>query len=187
VYEDVPVDLDLSRARATGHDARRALYWDLFSGACGHTYGHNSVWQMWRPGHTPILGASKSWRDALQSVGARQMRFARTLFESRHISTLVPDQTILAPDQSAVTTGPPILAARDESDRFAMIYAPGGAAVTVRRNVFKSDKIVATWFNPNDGQITRRSTLPNTDKQRFTAPSSGLDTDWILIIERCEP
>jgi len=186
VYEDVPVDLDLSRARATAHDARRALYWDLFSGACGHTYGHNSVWQMWRPGHTPILGASKSWRDALQSVGARQMRFARTLFESRHISTLVPDQTILAPDQSAVTTGPPILAARDESGRFAMIYAPGGAAVTVRRNVFKSDKIVATWFNPNDGQITRRSTLPNTDEQRFTAPSCGLDTDWILMIDRCE-
>ena len=101
VYEDVPVDLDLSRGRAIAHDVCRALYWDLFSGACGHTYGHNSIWQMWEPRHTPILGANTSWRDALQSVGAGQMRFARALFESRRINTLVPDQTILAPDDSA--------------------------------------------------------------------------------------
>ena len=34
-------------------DVRRPLYWDLFSGAFGHTYGHHSVWQMWAPGPHP--------------------------------------------------------------------------------------------------------------------------------------
>ena len=44
IYEDHPVSFD---AKKLGHsiaaDVRRPLYWDLFSGACGHTYGHHSV------------------------------------------------------------------------------------------------------------------------------------------------
>ena len=39
----------------------RPLYWDLFGGACGHTYGHHSVWQMWTPG----AGADQRPADAL--------------------------------------------------------------------------------------------------------------------------
>ncbi|HOW63864.1 MAG TPA: DUF4038 domain-containing protein [Candidatus Paceibacterota bacterium] len=31
-------------------NARRFCYWSLFSGAFGHTYGCNEVWQMWAPG-----------------------------------------------------------------------------------------------------------------------------------------
>ncbi|MEO7675188.1 MAG: DUF4038 domain-containing protein, partial [Verrucomicrobiota bacterium] len=50
IYEDHPVSFD---AKKLGHsiaaDVRRPLYWDLFSGACGHTYGHHSVWQMFDP------------------------------------------------------------------------------------------------------------------------------------------
>ena len=51
IYEDHPVSF---KAKKLGHsiaaDVRRPLYWDLFTGAFGHTYGHHSVWQMWAPG-----------------------------------------------------------------------------------------------------------------------------------------
>jgi hypothetical protein len=54
IYEDHPVSFD---AKKLGHsiaaDVRRPLYWDLFNGAFGHTYGHHSVWQMWTPSATP--------------------------------------------------------------------------------------------------------------------------------------
>ena len=53
IYEDHPISF---KAKELGHsiaaDVRRPLYWDLFSGACGHTYGHHSVWQMWAPTST---------------------------------------------------------------------------------------------------------------------------------------
>ncbi len=53
MYEDHPVSFN---AASLGHsiasDVRRPLYWDLFSGAFGHTYGHHSVWQMWAPGRS---------------------------------------------------------------------------------------------------------------------------------------
>ena len=51
LYEDHPISFN---AKKLGHsiaaDVRRPLYWDLFGGAFGHTYGHHSVWQMWTPG-----------------------------------------------------------------------------------------------------------------------------------------
>ena len=51
IYEDHPVSFKPDNlGHSTAADVRRPLYWDLFSGACGHTYGHHSVWQMWRDG-----------------------------------------------------------------------------------------------------------------------------------------
>ena len=54
IYEDHPVAFDPEhRGHSVAADCRRALYWDLFNGACGHTYGHHSVWQMWDPEKSP--------------------------------------------------------------------------------------------------------------------------------------
>lgn len=51
VYEDHPISF---KADELGHsisaDVRRPLYWDLFSGPCGH----HSVWQMWAADRTPV-------------------------------------------------------------------------------------------------------------------------------------
>lgn len=55
LYEDHPVSF---KAKNFGHsiasDVRRPLYWNLFTGVFGHTYGHHSVWQMWAPPRTPV-------------------------------------------------------------------------------------------------------------------------------------
>ena len=57
LYEDHPISFN---AKQLGHslaaDVRRPLYWDLFNGAFGHTYGHHSVWQMWAPGADRSMG-----------------------------------------------------------------------------------------------------------------------------------
>ena len=67
IYEDHPVSFD---AKKLGHsiaaDVRRPLYWDLFSGACGHTYGHHSVWQMYDPQRgQPINNPLLPWFEAI--------------------------------------------------------------------------------------------------------------------------
>ena len=50
IYEDHPVSFDAkSSGTRSPADVRRPLYWNLFTGAFGHTYGHHSVWQMWTP------------------------------------------------------------------------------------------------------------------------------------------
>ncbi|HET8549327.1 MAG TPA: DUF4038 domain-containing protein, partial [Bryobacteraceae bacterium] len=57
LYEDHPLAF---RAREFGYSfdahVRQRAYWSVFSGACGHTYGNHSVWQMYAPGRKPING-----------------------------------------------------------------------------------------------------------------------------------
>jgi hypothetical protein len=142
IYEDHPVSF---RANELGHsiaaDVRRPLYWNLFTGAFGHTYGHHSVWQMWQPGRNPINNPLMPWFQAIDQSGARQMQYGRWLMESRPFLSRVPDDSILVAHRS---DGGPVAAqskavvdtklthvayTRDETGR-AVLYVNGQAIGT---------------------------------------------------------
>jgi hypothetical protein len=188
LYEDHPVSFN---ARQFGHsvssDVRRPLYWDLFSGACGHTYGHHSVWQMWQAGRNPINDPLMPWREALDQPGAGQMRHARRLLESRPILTRIPDNSVIVTDR--VATSVPgagryrFVATRDEAGTYAMIYAPVGRPFSVRMDVIEGPGVKAWWYNPRDGQATPAGEFPSTGTRRFEPPSAGETTDWVLVLD----
>ena len=121
IYEDHPVSFD---AKKLGHsiaaDVRRPLYWDLFSGACGHTYGHHSVWQMYDPQRgQPINNPLLPWFEAIDQPGAGQMQHAKHLLLSRPFLSRIPDDSIIV--TNPVPTSVPgagryqFCATRDES------------------------------------------------------------------------
>ena len=71
IYEDHPSpSTPRSSATRSAADVRRPLYWDLFTGAFGHTYGHHSVWQMWAPGREPVNNPLMPWHEAIDQPGA---------------------------------------------------------------------------------------------------------------------
>jgi len=99
-------------------------YCALFSGAFGHTYGCNEVWQMWAPGREPLIGADRPWHEALSLPGAGQTRHARALIESGPYFDRLPDTSLVVPPNS---TGPDYVAAcRAPDARYALIYFPSG-------------------------------------------------------------
>ena len=143
IYEDHPVSF---RADQLGHsiasDVRRPLYWDLFTGAFGHTYGHHSVWQMWQPGHHPVNDPLMPWFEAIDQPGAGQMQYGRRLIESRPFLTRVPDDSILVahhPDPDARKEQSPVVDTelthvvytRDRTGKAA--FYVGGAVVQTER------------------------------------------------------
>ena len=188
IYEDHPVSFD---AKAFGHsiaaDVRRPLYWDLFSGACGHTYGHHSVWQMWAPGKHPINNPLMPWFDALNQPGAGQMQHARHLLESRPFLTRVPDDSVIA--ESPIRTAVPgagtrrFVATRDSNGTYAMVYAPLGRAFKVHMDKIGGTRVRAWWFNPRDGKSTVVGEYPNTGQQEFSPPDQGEQLDWVLVLD----
>jgi len=188
LYEDHPVSFD---AKKLGHsvaaDVRRPLYWDLFGGACGHTYGHHSVWQMWQPGRNPINNPLMPWYEAIDQPGADQMQFARRLIESRPFLTRVPDDSIIVTDR--VPTSVPgagryrFAATRDRSGSYAMVYAPVGRTFKVRMDAIKGSKVKAWWFNPRNGQATIIGEFANTGEREFTPPDKGEYLDWVLVLD----
>ena len=189
VYEDIGIDFNAAKhGHANAADVRRALYWNVFTGACGHTYGHNSVWQMWAPGRAPILDPLMSWREALDRPGASQMQHARRLLESRPFLTRIPDQDVLAPHPVPNVipgAGRAFFAAtRDSEGSYAMVYAPMGREFTVNTRLIAGDRLRAWWFNPRDGSATWIGEWANDPAGRaFSSPDEGETIDWILVVD----
>ena len=188
VYEDHPVSF---KAKDLGHsiasDVRRPLYWNLFTGACGHTYGHHSVWQMWQKGRGPINNPLMPWHEAIDQPGAGQMQFGRWLIESRPCLTRIPDDTVIV--TSSVPTSVPgagryrFVATRDEAGTYAMVYAPIGRPFTVRMSAITGPKVKAWWFNPRDGKATLIGEFDNQPNRSFTPPDAGEMIDWVLVLD----
>jgi hypothetical protein len=188
IYEDHPVSF---KAKELGHsiagDVRRPLYWNLFTGAFGHTYGHHSVWQMWSPGKGPINNPLMPWHEAISQPGAAQMQHGRALIESRPFLTRIPDDSILVTDR--VPTSVPgagryrFVATRDTDGTYAMVYAPVGRSFKVRMDAIKGAKVKAWWFNPRDGKAKAIDTFANSGEREFTPPDRGEMIDWVLVLD----
>lgn len=191
IYEDHPINFEATRQGfSVAADVRRALYWDLFSGAFGHTYGHHAVWQMFAPGREPINNPLLAWFDAINQPGAAQMRHARALLQSRPFLTRVPDEALIVPDTVAAAVPGAgryrFVATRDERGSYAMIYAPVGRSFRVRLDKIKGRRVRIWWFNPRDGRATLVGEAPASGIRRFITPMPGEALDWVLVLDAAE-
>ncbi len=188
IYEDHPVSFD---AKKFGHsiaaDVRRPLYWDLFTGAFGHTYGHHSVWQMWSEAKNPVNNPLMPWSQAIHQPGAAQMQHARALLESRPFLTRIPDPELVVTDR--VPTSVPgagryhFAATRDAAGTCAMVYVPVGRSFSVRLNKLTGSQVRAWWFDPRTGTASSGGTFPNRGERQFTPPDVGEHLDWVLVLD----
>lgn len=188
IYEDHPVAFNPKKfGHSTAADVRRPLYWDLFSGAFGHTYGHHSVWQMWEPGRDPVNFPLMPWYEAIDQPGAAQMQHARHLLESRPFLTRIPDDSMIVTGN--VPTAVPgagryrFVATRDSEGSYAMVYAPVGRRFSVRMDVIQGAKVRAWWFNPRDGSANVIGEFNNQGTREFTPPTPGENLDWVLALD----
>ncbi len=188
IYEDHPVSFDAkNRGHSTAADVRRPIYWDVFTGGFGHTYGHHSVWQMWAPGRNPINNPLMPWSDAILQPGALQMQHAKHLMLSRPFLTRVPDDSVLVTDR--VPTSVPgagryrFVATRDASGSYAMVYVPVGRSFKVRMDKVSGPRVKAWWFDPRNGQAHAIGEFPNTGEREFSPPNPGEQLDWVLVLD----
>lgn len=189
IYEDHPVSFQADKqGHSIAADVRRPLYWNLFTGACGHTYGHHSVWQMFDPQKGgPINNPLMPWYEAIKQPGAGQMQFGRRLIESRPFLDRVPDDSVIV--TSKIPTAMPgaglrrYVATCDNQGTYAMVYVPVGRPVTVRMDKIKGARVKAWWYNPRDGKATTIGTFNNQGERQFTPPLPGELMDWVLVLD----
>ena len=188
IYEDHPVSFDSKKlGHSVAADVRRALYWDLFSGACGHTYGHHSVWQMWSPGRGAINDPLMPWNEAIDQPGAGQMQYARRLIESRPVLGRVPDDSVVV--DGKVKTAVPgsgtrhFTATRAGDGSYAMIYAPVGRSFRVHMDKITGAKVRGWWFNPRNGEAMPIGEFANEGEREFISPDKGELIDWVLVLD----
>ncbi|HXE79435.1 MAG TPA: glycoside hydrolase family 140 protein [Vicinamibacterales bacterium] len=178
-YEDHPINWDPKNGWFDDFDVRQAVYWSLFAGGFGVTYGCHDVWQMYTPERKPISSARTDWRTALDLPGAWQMRHVRRLLESRPFLERVPDQGLIAGDPG---TGPDHVRAT-RGERYAFVYIPTGKPTEIRLDRM-TGSVRAEWFDPRTGATTPIGTFPAGGTRRFTPPGTpGRGNDWVLVLD----
>lgn len=198
-YENHPIDPYLrpwtpEYGRFTDYDVRKQAYRAVFAGACGHTYGSHSVWQMWSPKHAPITFASPAWDEAIYAPGGCQMAHLKTLMLSHPYLTRIP-----APEMLPGVTPPPPpandddrlnplraaypVATRDSEGTYGLVYFPL-ARQSLRVDLrLLAGRVKAQWFDPRNG-VTHAIGEFSPEITAFTSPLGG--PDWVLVLEIIE-
>ncbi len=194
-YEDHPIDPFLRRwqvdcGRYTDYDVRKHAYRAVFSGACGHTYGHHSVWQFWTLNRQPVNFPMPTWEEAILRPGATQMIHLKNLMLSRPYFSRIPDQAML-PDVNRV---PPVdnkvhydparaaysCACRAWDGNYGMVYFPQ-AEQSLRVDLSHlARKVKAWWYDPRNGKSHAAGEYSD-DIVTFTSPIAG--PDWVLVLD----
>ncbi len=190
IYEDIPIGFTSVNGRATDYHCRVAGYQAVFAGAFGHTYGHNSLWQMYRKGDTPILGAEKTWDQAIHSTGSYQMQHLKNLMLSRPFFSRVPAQELLGSLDYPGVDMPHATCDQvpgQKNATYMMVYMPFYGSHTIKTNKLQGEEIRAWWFDPRTGNAFLIGTFPNTNA--FNVPWNGRiregegGPDWVLVLD----
>mgnify|MGYP000956215604 CR=1 FL=1 len=179
-YEDHPVNWNPDvMGWFDEADVRQALYWNLFSGSFGHTYGCHPVWQMKTPEREAVGLVRHNWYDVLDLPGAADLIHARRLIESRPFTSRVPDQSLIVPSYYPETDY--VVATR--GDGYAFVYFPTGWSAEIDLRKLGMQAIHAYWYNPRNGETTLIETIEVMRPWKFTPSSTGRGNDWILILD----
>jgi hypothetical protein len=154
----------------------------LLAGATGQLFGNNPIWHFSGPGLFP---ASQTWRQALDSPGARSMTVVSKVFGALPWWRLTPDEAgtrlILAGrgggDERAV-------AALSCDGQWGLMYLPARRPVTVDLRAFAGSKVTFTWIDASSGASVPASPRSANVRRDISLEPPGRnaagDSDWLL-------
>ncbi len=179
-YENHPIDWKPENGWFDEHDVRKALYWSVFAGACGVTYGCHDIWQMFEPGRSAVSAARTPWQRALALPASAQGQHLKNLLLSRPYSDRIPDQELIAGEAGA--GGEHRQATRGADGSYAMIYLPTNRPVPIRLNRLKAQELAAWWFNPRSGEVRSAGKVRSSEVATFEPPTND-GPDWVLVLD----
>lgn len=188
-YENLPIGFNVMNGYFTAYDCRKAAYWSVFSGAFGHTYGHNSVWQMWTPAHKPILDADITWDKSIFSEASFQMKHLKKLILALPQQTRISDASMVT--DASINESDYICAFRDGTSKaknatYVCVYLPVVKTIAVNIQAIAAKKIKAWWYCPRTGtaylhgEFDNNGTYTPAWENRLHPQMGG--PDWVLII-----
>jgi hypothetical protein len=171
----------------------RQMFWlCMTSGAAGHTYGANGIWQCNRRGQphgpsphhrpgSPGYGVIP-WDEAMNLPGSKQVGLGKKFFEQFEWQTFEPHADWAsyvdanADDAKKSSYGP---FATGVAGKVRVIYVPEPRAVKVTK-IEADAKYRARLFDPVSGETSDLGAVSADGK---FSPPKGIQ-DWVLVIEQ---
>jgi hypothetical protein len=181
-YEDHPINWKAANGWFDAFDSRRAGWWSMLSGACGHTYGNHNIWQMWQPGRKPISAARTPWHESIDYPGAFQAGYMRDFFEQIDWQKMQPDNSIVKSGPN--TNGREILASAATDGTFIIAYTPHGMDFSLDLSKLKSEMVSVSWFNPRNNSYITLKDIDKGENVNFDPPADpARGNDWLLLVQ----
>jgi hypothetical protein len=182
-YEDHPINWKAENGWFDEFESRRAGWWSMLAGACGHTYGNHNVWQMWQDGRDPVSAARTPWKQAMDYPGAFQAGYMRSFFEALDWQKLEPDWEIIKKGPN--TAGKDIMASVAKDSSFLVVYTPYGNEMSIDLSGLNSDDLTASWYNPRNNSYIEIGAIKNDENITFDPPADHLrGNDWVLLVKK---
>jgi hypothetical protein len=159
------------------YHVRKQAYRAVFAGACGHTYGHHTIWQMYDTHREPLNFPVGTWKEALDRPGASQVIHLKNLMLSRPYLTRIPEQSLVLSETGAGATH--LRATRSSDGSYAMIYIPCSETVEVDTTRLAGEQITGWWYDPRTGEAQQIGQFQRGSSS-FTPPG---ELDYVLVLD----
>jgi hypothetical protein len=169
-------------------DVQRLMFWTcMLSGACGHTYGANGIWQINLPGapfgpspHGRSWGDTP-WTEAYRLPGSRQLGLGKRLLERYRWWLFEPHPEWADPHWTEGNFALPYAAGIPGEVR--VIFLPLGADLSAVVGLEAGVEYRAHYFSPQDGAEVEVGTASADSDGRWAPPSPTVMQDWVLVLE----
>lgn len=178
---------------ASRQEVQRFMFWMcMLSGACGHTYGANGIWQVntkelpYGPSPHGMSWGDIPWDEACQLPGSRQLGLAKQLFQRYEWWQFQPHPEWVEPHGTQENYNAPYAAGIPGKVR--IIFLPSGVWGIKLKGIEANSRYHAVLFNPVNGREQDIGMLKPDDQGDCQMPLSRtpIYQDWVLVMENKE-
>lgn len=177
-------------------EIQRFLFWScLLSGACGHTYGANGIWQLntrekpYGPSPHGATWGNTPWEDAYQLPGSRQVGLGKKLLErynwwefKTHPEWLekhsCPENNYIAPFAAGIPGQVRVV--------FLPILGGVGWGETLVKSIEQNVRYKAFYYDPITGNEYDQGEVTPDKDGNWRSGKVTIFQDWVLVLERIQ-
>ncbi len=173
---------------ASRQEVQRFLFWScLLSGAGGHTYGANGIWQVntlakpYGPSPHGHSWGDTPWEVAYQLPGSLQVGLGKALLTRYSWWKLQPNPELIQPhwteqdywqSYAAIIPGEAVIA-----------FAPNGRKAMQFQGLEQGD-YHGYFYNPSDGSEVAIGKVSINGGGAWQAPEFPIFRDWVIVLDR---
>lgn len=165
------------------------MFWVcMLSGACGHTYGANGVWQVngkdvpYGPSPHGMAWGDTPWEEACQLPGGAQVGIGKRLLERFEWWRFEPHPEWVEPHWSPDHYMAPYAAGIPGQVR--VVYSPTYHGALTLCDLEAGVTYKATLFDPKNGREIDAGAACAGPDGRWTTPHLPIYQDWVVVLEK---
>ena len=170
-------------------EVQRFMFWAcVLSGACGHTYGANGIWQVntrerpYGPSPHGMSWGDTPWEDAYRLPGSAHVALGKRLLERYQWWRFEPHPDWVDPHSGEQGYSYPYAAGIPEEVR--VVFLPWWQGRVVLKNVEPDVAYHAFFFDPTNGKHRELGAVVPDQNGEWVLPQLPIFQDWVLVLER---